>query len=145
MNFFRTIDRTIVPFWAAGYCVHKGIQNVKKVLVNNSPITLLKIGAMQFSLAIVIGVVTKKIFDSFGWEHSEMRTFTIGTIVCLSSIVLGAIAAMRLGLTGSFEPGLMVPAITSLFATAALCLSMGIENIFYGGNHPSPHLILFSH
>ncbi len=141
MNFFRTLDRawlTIGPFWAAGYCAVKGIENIQSCLVSESSVTLLKVGAVQFPVAAVVALTAIKVFDSLGYHQTENRLLKIGLITSISSAVLTPLIALRLGLTASSNIAFLVPFITTQFGVAAICMGFGIDNIFNGANHRPP-------
>ncbi len=144
-NVSQTFDRawlTVGPFWAASYCVVKGVENIQSCRTSESYPTLLKITALQLPIAGVIGAVTRKIFDSFGWQPSENRTFAIRAIASISTLLLMPMAAVRLGLTTSSDTALMVSLATAQFIMGAACVDMGIRNAFFNGTQRPPALIL---
>ncbi len=143
INSGNTFERTwlsIGPFWAAGYCVAKGIENLQGCLVSESSVTLLKIAALQFPIAGAISVVTGKILDSFEWQPSENRSFAIRTFSSISTMLLMPIVAVRFGLTTSSDIGLMVPLITAQFMLGAACVVMGVKNVLFNDNQRPPVL-----
>ncbi len=129
------------PFVVAGYCVAHGIGNINTYLVSHSPASLLKIGALQFPLALVIGGVAVKVFDSIGWGPSEVRTLTVLALTAASTTLLTAAVSVHVGFTTSSDAGLLVPLATSQLICGAACVSMGVKNILYGDNQSPPRVI----
>lgn len=140
MNIERGITRAW-PFVVASYCVAKGIENINTCLISHSSISLLKIGALQFPLAFVIGGVAVKVFDSFGWEPSEVRSLTLLALTAISATLLTAVVSVHVGFAASSDIGFLVPVATSQLVFGAACVSMGIKNILYGDNQSPPRVI----
>lgn len=132
------VDRvwtTVCQFGCAGYCLAKGIETTHTYLKAHSSATFFKIGAIQSPIALLIAASVIKIFDAMGWQPSNSRAFTVGVLTYLSSSVLTAALAIRLGLIGSSETVFITQLITAQFSMAALCMALGVENLFCGANH----------
>ncbi len=132
------VDRiwtTACQFGCAGYCFTKGIETAQIYLTAHSSATFFKVGAIQSTIALLVAASAIKIFNAMGWQPSNGRAFTVGVLTYISSTVLTAALAIRLGLVGSSETVLITQLITAQFSMAAFCMALGIENLFCGTNH----------
>lgn len=132
------VDRiwtTTCQFGCAGYCLAKGVETAQTYLMVHSSATFFKIGAIQSPIALLVAASVIKIFNAMGWQPSSSRAFAVGVFTYMSSTVLTAAVAIRLGLVGSLEAVLITQLITAQFSMAAVCMVLGIENLFCGANH----------
>lgn len=68
------------------------------IMLEDSPLPLLKAGSIIFPLAILIYKTVEKIFDALGWKSSLTRAITISIITHISATTLGVIASLALGI-----------------------------------------------
>lgn len=132
------VDRiwtTTCQFGCAGYCLAKGVETAQIYLATHSSATFFRIGAIQSPIALLVAASAIKIFNDMGWQPSPGRAFTVGVLAYISSTALTAALAIRLGLIGSSETVLVTQLITAQFSMAALCMALGLENLFCGSNH----------
>ncbi|CUI16883.1 hypothetical protein PNK_1266 [Candidatus Protochlamydia naegleriophila] len=82
-----------------------------------APIAFFKAGATQVSVMLAIVYVSKKIFDSFGYEFSQAKDWdSIVAIGYVSSYVVTGIAIAHFGWSPSLESGGMLLVFNNLAA-----------------------------
>lgn len=130
---FENIVESASFFLAGGIFLLAGVATALDHTARESPIALLKTGAILFPLALLIGIATKKIFDHFRWQ-SKTAQFLIIHFAYISSTVLASVAAVGCGLTVSLLTGWKVAAIANELLIGAICVIMSVENICFGKN-----------
>lgn len=137
MNIERIMDYT-KAFLGGTSLLIKGIDGVLKYSATESPVSLLKTGAILFPLSILIGIATDKIFDDIGWEPSLTRSLTTYLFTSISSTALASAAAVGFGFTASLSSGFSASLIAIEILLGLGIIGISIVNIYSDINQPAP-------
>lgn len=117
------------------YCAIWGVEAAAAV----PAIVLIKTGAILFSLACLIGIVTQQLFERFGWTNRPGSLLVGAVITWIYSFKLTSAIIIGSGLAVSSGPVWTVCLIALFWLASITNFTLAVRNICYRENHAAFH------